>query len=940
MPGRPPKGARRARHEESNRRSVKFQDESPAPKREDKSRTAALLSTPSRTYIYSKTPKKLEGNGVVLQDFNFNQVITGSVPKKNLRLDPNLPLSEQIHPSMLKYVHSVDPDGPQNILFPQIMGTVETHLSPLPTPPKFQKLSHEGDRIYLLGPKKKQYRRGDESDLSSQSDWRESDSKSDEDTSESGMSSGTRTTTDDDDKRKTTMKVGRVRSKPQSHRKRGHGKQSTRSNISSKRAPKTTKAPSSRQMAADPASSAATLKGPSTEPEKSVKPSESKPSPVEVVGFSELPTTQQPEVLVVLRNTGEEASDGNIPSDFRVFITKLVEVGLEVSPDMSSSDLLFCKIGATDKRLAEEAEYLVSLELDLVKVNEYLDSIGNPLSLRVKEELKVRDTLGPVPESLVWRNAFSTFTGLSDPNLPFYRRYDCPSRLQSMFTSATRVKLIHNIVKPIIASLGAHTDVTELALSEQVYSGNEWRWRMCAWSMVAHTFRPPIDWMKNYFGEQIAMQFAFLGFYNRFLLLPMTFGCLLFIAQYTIPELTVAVQLSYGFLLSLWGLITLRVWRHEEARLRIRWGIEMQPLQLTPRHKSKLEVNPVDGTVERRSSLKFSRVMRQMFTNVVVAGFSGVAVFTMYSIFAWLSPVASPYIPAELQCWVLGVLLALCAFILDVIGSSTIETLIDWEANISQSDQDKAMFYKVSIFRFFNVFGVFLYVIAQDFLPNAVKHDGCSSQDRLTGLEILVVSVVGAITVCEGIYGFCKSAFSSKGKKMPRKNEENISTLAVEREALKKRHSDLAWGGKLPIEHGFVLLGSLFPLAALLVLVRRALAARSHYLKLNSTYRRPFPVVTHDIGALYHVMFATNLFSVFFNSLVLLVYYLVPEDTDTQLFVSSSVDLNSQPLLLLFLLEHTLVVIYFALRYFLETFFDSQLIATRQALIARFLKRK
>lgn len=126
---------------------------------------------------------------------------------------------------------------------------------------------------------------------------------------------------------------------------------------------------------------------------------------------------------------------------------------------------------------------------------------------------------------------------------------------------------------------------------EDPYTGNVVKW-------FAPHFQP-IDQVRDYFGEHVALYFAWLGLYTRYLTYPMLLGMLTMIG-YQIPGWGTdnnRFALAYSVFLSLWSTLFLESWTRYENELKFRWGSEGFEATEEPRpqFRGMLEQNPETG---------------------------------------------------------------------------------------------------------------------------------------------------------------------------------------------------------------------------------------------------------------------------------------------------------------------------------------------------------
>ena len=88
-------------------------------------------------------------------------------------------------------------------------------------------------------------------------------------------------------------------------------------------------------------------------------------------------------------------------------------------------------------------------------------------------------------------------------------------------------------------------------------------------------FESPVTKLRDYFGEKIAMYFAFLSFYTVLLLFPSIIGIAVFVIQviYTKGETQVIVlNTVFSVMMVVWSSYFISIWKRSEKRYAIEWG--------------------------------------------------------------------------------------------------------------------------------------------------------------------------------------------------------------------------------------------------------------------------------------------------------------------------------------------------------------------------------
>eukprot|EP01038_Epipyxis_sp_PR26KG_P005759 gene5759-7950_t len=82
----------------------------------------------------------------------------------------------------------------------------------------------------------------------------------------------------------------------------------------------------------------------------------------------------------------------------------------------------------------------------------------------------------------------------------------------------------------------------------------------------------PMPLINDYFGEKVAMYFAFMEHYTQFLTVPALVGIPLQIAILVTNDFSAPFVPFYSFFLAIWAVFMLEFWKRKEKRLALQWG--------------------------------------------------------------------------------------------------------------------------------------------------------------------------------------------------------------------------------------------------------------------------------------------------------------------------------------------------------------------------------
>ncbi|KAI9325346.1 calcium-activated chloride channel-domain-containing protein [Obelidium mucronatum] len=232
----------------------------------------------------------------------------------------------------------------------------------------------------------------------------------------------------------------------------------------------------------------------------------------------------------------------------------------------------------------------------------------------------------------------------------------------------------------------------------------------------------PIDDIAAYFGETVGLYFAFIGFYNVWLLISTGLGLIV-----VLHGLTQAFTSDGGFqwhilfdndltpffglFISLWAILMPIAWDRQTKFFAWRWSTTDYQKEETkrPQYKGELQRrSPITGKMELVFPAK-RRTRRQLISSVVILFWilivsSSIAV--QVSIGAYLSPKVNNDIAINVITSLLGLT---SIVIMKIPFGAIVEKLNEWENYRTKSQFDDALIFKTYIFDFANSYSQLIY---------------------------------------------------------------------------------------------------------------------------------------------------------------------------------------------------------------------------------------
>eukprot|EP01053_Blabericola_migrator_P004481 Blabericola_migrator_1__4480@NODE_2393_length_2833_cov_318_160521_g1498_i0_p1_GENE_NODE_2393_length_2833_cov_318_160521_g1498_i0NODE_2393_length_2833_cov_318_160521_g1498_i0_p1_ORF_typecomplete_len783_score132_16Anoctamin/PF04547_12/5_5e75Prominin/PF05478_11/0_056DUF1772/PF08592_11/0_45DUF1772/PF08592_11/2_6e02DUF1772/PF08592_11/3_4e03DUF1453/PF07301_11/0_18DUF1453/PF07301_11/1_1e03_NODE_2393_length_2833_cov_318_160521_g1498_i0602408 len=333
-------------------------------------------------------------------------------------------------------------------------------------------------------------------------------------------------------------------------------------------------------------------------------------------------------------------------------------------------------------------------------------------------------------------------------NLPVWQRYDRLSRRvknvpighpeASIFRDVDRIRLLRLAVfefvnvelmvhdKWMTSCYALKQPATQEALSQN-------------WASFRHVFslRQPLDEIRNYFGEEIAMYYAWLGYYTKCLLVPSVLGMATLGFSYLISSETHGdsywihgAAFMLGVAIAIWSTVFFNLWVRTENLLCLRWGTEAEQLSRVANEEyaffkpEKFIVDPVEPDRFVRHFPPCKRRIREAITLVVLIISAGLVVFLVNddindavaklwgaTEYRGLEELIASYIPSPKTAAQLAMVTTLCIKVYDKLWA----TMICWRLSQFENHQYLQSYhnstnFKLFVFKVANYFGIIFYL--------------------------------------------------------------------------------------------------------------------------------------------------------------------------------------------------------------------------------------
>ena len=149
----------------------------------------------------------------------------------------------------------------------------------------------------------------------------------------------------------------------------------------------------------------------------------------------------------------------------------------------------------------------------------------------------------------------------------------------------------------------------------------------------------PLMAMRDYYGEEIAFYFAWMHHFSSWLIFPGLLGLTIYTLRLYRGDTVDVCDLTpfHGLSCFLWGVLFLRYWEREEARLSYAWGtygdtLAKKKYGARPEFEGELKPSPVTGALEKYYSptkRRLKYVVSAVVTSILLAGAGFVMILSL-----------------------------------------------------------------------------------------------------------------------------------------------------------------------------------------------------------------------------------------------------------------------------------------------------------------------
>ena len=403
----------------------------------------------------------------------------------------------------------------------------------------------------------------------------------------------------------------------------------------------------------------------------------------------------------------------------------------------------------------------------------------------------------------------------------------------------------------------------------------------------------PLERIRVYFGEKVALFFTFYGFYMTMLWLPSLWGLWLFVTQCQSRPQTQSWEnpnvMVYSIAMSVWAVLVSQLWKRLEGERRYEWDtleFEDQETELLEfkSHPETLKGVHVNETTEEKDDFYFdegsllpprgrkARVLTSMLYICALCGLSGCLSVWIYTLCQPLMKQGDTTFGAS----ILGGLYTAQGHILSMLFRQLLAWRMFQENWRTETEREDALIMRLATFKLFNAyFGIFFIAFVANRIPWApgLRCPGWQCLPVLQGTftSMMVFDFLYRILRDKGMPSALKWWRENNpwGTEVLKKKAQGVSVRLPMEEQLdmQKPREIVEYYEDIVVQFGYIaMFGASFPLVGVISLGLNVIYLRTHAVDLLQNQQRPPYRCASDIGAWQDVINLIALMAVITNA--------------------------------------------------------------------------
>jgi len=404
----------------------------------------------------------------------------------------------------------------------------------------------------------------------------------------------------------------------------------------------------------------------------------------------------------------------------------------------------------------------------------------------------------------------------------------------------------------------------------------------------------PLEQVRVYFGEKVALFFTFYGYFVTMLWLPALWGVWLFVTQCASRPDTQSWEnpymVVYAVSLSVWAVLFTQLWKRLEATRRYEWDtldFEDQETELLefrnhPETIKKKHANEITGQIDDYYFFEGTvlppsgRKARSLASMIIILSLC----FLSGCLSVWIYRMCQPLMKqgdTTFGACIIGLLYTVQTESL----SHAFDFFLKWRMYVenwrTETEREDAIILRLAVFKLFNAyFGIFFIAFAANRIPHApwLKCPAwqCMPVLQATFTSMMVYNLAYRLLKDKGMPGFLRwfkanNPFDKEQQLKKKANQTDIKLPMEEQLELEAPKEMAVYYEEIVIQFGYIaMFGSSFPLVGVISLLLNCIYLRTYAYDLLATKRRPPYQCASDIGTWQDVLQFLTLMSVVTNA--------------------------------------------------------------------------
>lgn len=552
-----------------------------------------------------------------------------------------------------------------------------------------------------------------------------------------------------------------------------------------------------------------------------------------------------------------------------------LEVKLFYSRD---KDEIFCKMRASEQNLKTQADlsdYKLQIELDRsIEPKADFRQVAPYAPFEKRDDVASSSDIQFCHSDL--ESKFKKYNKLTQKKVREYNRGE-----HTVLRYKDKVRLIFEMINNYVdinSTLTHSIVVTHYPIHNQV----ELKDLNDNWARISNFFKKQdLKKIRLYFGEKVALYFAWMSFYNMWMIWPTIIGIGVSILQkwfadlydhsssYTVSELSL---MFFSIFLAVSSTVFDRLWARKEKELSWRWGmVNVEEVEhQRPQFKGVFKKDPISGRMKKISEPNIWDYIKGSMAFTVTLLFVGISISAISAIFIFRSTLGS-----DLQRYC-GIINAFQIKVLNIIYRYVATWMNNWQNFETDNQYVDSLTIKLYVFTFVNSYASLVYVafIKDPEIVNGVE------QPVIEALNIQLIYMCGT-QMCLNLVELGLPYFKRKVRTWL--EERKVANMFKKGEDVRQSMSPVEKQSKLedyeePLDDymemvilygNVVMFSAACPILPLLALILIVVEIRLDAWKLCNLCRRTYPKVTNSIGVWRLIIKTISYAGAFTNTAIL-----------------------------------------------------------------------